>query len=429
MKKVAFYTLGCKVNQYETNGMIQKFIDNGYEIVEFNDIADIYVVNTCTVTNIADKKSRQMLRRAKEINPNSIIVAVGCYVQVAKKEIEQMEEIDLALGTNEKKDIVKYVEEYLQKGEKQDIDDVFQNKEYGDFGNVTYTEKVRAVIKVQDGCDRFCTYCLIPYARGRVRSREPKSVIEEIKQIAQKGIKEVVITGVHVASYGKDLKNEYKLINLLEEINQIDGIERIRLGSIEPLLIEDEFLKRLTKLEKICHHFHLSLQSGCDETLARMNRRYTTKQFEKIVGKLRNVYSDVMITTDIIVGFPGETDEEFEKTYEFLKKIKFYKMHVFKYSVRTGTKAASMENQVTNRIKEIRSKKLIELSEENEKSFNNSYIGCKVEVLVEEKETGFFKGHTANYMLVKFKSDRDVVNEIVKVDIDDVSGNEICGSL
>ena len=415
MKKVAFYTLGCKVNQYETNGMIQKFLDNGYEIVEFNDIADIYVVNTCTVTNIADKKSRQMLRRAKEINSNSIIVAVGCYVQVAKKEIEKMDEIDLCLGTNEKKDIVKYLEEYIQNGGKQDIEDVFQNKEYGDFGNVTYTENVRAVIKVQDGCDRFCTYCLIPYARGRVRSRNPQSVIEEIKKISQKGIKEVVITGIHVASYGKDFKEDYKLIDLLEEINQIDGIERIRLGSIEPLLIDDEFLKRLTKLKKICHHFHLSLQSGCDATLERMNRRYTTEQFEEIVKKLRKAYSDVMLTTDIIVGFPGETDEEFEKTYDFLKKIKFYKMHVFKYSIRTGTKAATMENQISNNIKDARSKKLIDLSEENEKDFNSEYVGKTVEVLVEEEENGFYKGHTANYMMVKFKSEKNVENEVVEV--------------
>ena len=409
--------------------MIQKFINNGYEIVEFDEVADIYIVNTCTVTNIADKKSRQMLRRAKDINPKSIIVAVGCYVQVAKKEIEKIAEIDLCLGTNEKKDIVFHVENFIQNLSNPEIDDVFKNKEYGDFGNVTYTEKVRAVIKVQDGCDRFCTYCLIPYARGRVRSREPQNVINEIKQITRQGIKEVVITGIHVASYGKDFKYEYKLIDLLEEINQIQGIERIRLGSIEPLLIDDEFMKRLVKLEKICHHFHLSLQSGCDETLARMNRRYTTKQFEEIVEKLRKTYSDVMLTTDIIVGFPGETDEEFEKTYEFLKKIKFYKMHVFKYSIRTGTKAAKMENQVDNKTKEIRSKRLIKLSEENEKNFNDYYVGKQVEVLVEEEENGFLKGHSANYIMVKIKSDIDVVNEIVKVNVIENTKENLVGIL
>ena len=301
-----------------------------------------------------------------------------------------MPEIDLCLGTNEKKDIISYVEDYCKNNRKNQAnicDDVFKNNEYGDFGSVTYTEKIRAVIKVQDGCDRFCSYCLIPYARGRVRSRKPESVMAEIKEIASKGIKEVVITGIHVASYGKDFAEDYGLIDLLEDIHQIEGIARIRLGSIEPLLINDEFLKRLRKLDKICHHFHLSLQSGCTQTLQRMNRRYTTQQFEEIVQKLRNIYSDVILTTDIIVGFPGETDEEFEETYQFLEKIKFYKMHIFKYSIRTGTKAAVMENQVSNDLKECRSKRLLQ-----------------VEILVEEKEEGYYKGHTANYLLVKVKA-------------------------
>lgn len=397
----------------------------GYEIVEFHEKADIYIVNTCTVTNISDRKSRQMLRRAKELNSKALIVAVGCYVQVAKSEIEKIDEIDLCLGTNEKKDIVKYVENYLQNGSQEEMDDVFQNKEYGDFGNVTYTDKVRAVIKVQDGCDRFCSYCLIPYARGRVRSRNPKSVISEIKSIAEKGMKEVVVTGIHIASYGKDFENNYQLIDLLEEINKVDGIERIRLGSIEPLLIDDEFLRRLKKLEKVCHHFHLSLQSGCDETLQRMNRRYTSKEFEEIVEKLRNAYKDVILTTDIIVGFPGETEEEFEKTYAFLKKIKFYKMHVFKYSVRTGTKAAKMENQVPNHKKEERSKKLIELSEKNQEFYHEQSIGKNVDVLIEEKEGEYFKGHTANYLMVKLKSEEDVVNQIISRKVQKYTKNEL----
>lgn len=405
--------------------MTQEFMDAGYEIVEFHEKADIYIVNTCTVTNISDRKSRQMLRRAKELNSKALIVAVGCYVQVAKSEIEKIDEIDLCLGTNEKKDIVKYVENYLQNGSQKEIDDVFQNKEYGDFGNVTYTDKVRAVIKVQDGCDRFCSYCLIPYARGRVRSRNPKSVLSEIKSIAEKGMKEVVVTGIHIASYGKDFENNYQLIDLLEEINEIDGIERIRLGSIEPLLIDDEFLRRLKKLEKVCHHFHLSLQSGCDETLQRMNRRYTSKEFELIVEKLRNAYEDVILTTDIIVGFPGETEEEFEKTYAFLKKIKFYKMHVFKYSVRTGTKAAKMENQVPNHKKEERSKKLIELSEENQEFYHEQFIGKKVDVLIEEKEGEYFKGHTANYLMAKLKSEEDVVNQIISRKVQKYKKNEL----
>ena len=423
MNKVAFITLGCKVNQYETNAMIQKFIEQGYNIVEHTKKADIYIINTCTVTNMSDRKSRQMLRRVKDLNPHAIVVACGCYAQIAKEELKKIEEIDLILGNNEKKEIVKYIEKYIdEKKQIQSTEDVMQTREFVDFGNVTYTEKTRAVIKVQDGCDRFCSYCIIPYARGRVRSRRPESVISEIKNIAKKGLKEVVITGIHVASYGKDFKEDYRLINLLEEINKIDGIERIRLGSIEPLLIDEEFILRLTKLEKICHHFHLSLQSGCDETLKRMNRRYTIKQFGKIVNLLRENYNDVILTTDIIVGFPGETEEEFNKTYEFLKKIKFYKMHVFKYSKRKGTKADSMPMQINGNIKEIRSQKLIELSDKNEKEYNKIYIGKDVEVLFEERKDGFYKGHTKNYILVYLpekdipkKNKEKIENKVIKV--------------
>ena len=421
MKKVAFITLGCKVNQYESNAMAELFMKSGYEVIEPNEKADIYVVNTCTVTNMSDRKSRQALRKVKEENPHAIIAACGCYAQVAKKELEDMQEIDLVLGNNEKKNIVEYVEKFIEEKHKLEIDieDVMYNKEYVDFGDITYTEKTRAVIKVQDGCDRFCTYCIIPYARGRVRSRKPESVISEIKKIAEEGIKEVVITGIHIASYGKDFKEEYKLIDLLEEINKIEGIERIRLGSVEPLLITEDFIQRLSKLEKICHHFHLSLQSGCDETLKRMNRRYTTEQFKDIVDILRKTYKDVMLTTDIIVGFPDESEEEFKKTYEFLKDIKFYKMHIFKYSQRKGTKAASMKNQVDGKIKEERSNILLKLSDENEKYYNEQYIGKKLEVLFEEEKNGYYQGHTANYILVKCKS-----NESLEETICDVIGKE-----
>lgn len=305
MKKVAFITLGCKVNQYETNAMRQQFMKKGYEIVEPTNQADIYIVNTCTVTNMSDRKSRQMLRRVKELNSEAIVVACGCYVQVAKEEVEKIKEIDLVLGNNEKKEIVDIIEKYVQKNRRYtQVQDVMHQKEYIELGKITDTEKTRAVIKVQDGCDRFCSYCIIPYARGRVRSRKPENVIAEIEKIAQKGIQEVVITGIHIASYGKDFKEEYRLIDLLEEINQIKGIQRIRLGSIEPLLITEAFIDRLSKLEKICHHFHLSLQSGCDETLKRMNRRYTMEDFKEIVKRLRKAYEDVILTTDIIVGFP-----------------------------------------------------------------------------------------------------------------------------
>ena len=360
--KVAFITLGCKVNQYESNAMCEEFIKHNYQIVDKEEKADICVVNTCTVTNMSDRKSRQMLRRVKEINPQAIIVACGCYVQVAKDELEQMPEIDLVLGNNEKKEIVKYVEEFIA------------NK-----------QKIELV--------------------------------------------EVVITGIHVASYGKDFDNNYRLIDLLEDINKIDGIERIRLGSVEPLLITEEFLDRLTKLEKICHHFHLSLQSGCDETLKRMNRRYTTKEFKHIVDLLRNAYNDVILTTDIIVGFPEETDEEFNQTYQFLSEIKFYKMHIFKYSPRKGTPAARNKNQVDGNKKEERSNKLIELSNKNEEEYNKQLIGKKVSVLFEEEKTGLYKGHTQNYILIYCNSEKDLSNKIIEVKCEKLENNQLFGKI
>ena len=442
-KTVAFCTLGCKVNQYETNAMIEQFIKKGYTIKEFNEKADIYIINTCTVTNMADRKSRQMLRRAKELNPNSIIVACGCYAQVAKEELEKIPEIDLIYGTNEKNKIADLVDslgtshfassiplasktENDNKIKETKVTDVMYQKEFLDFGVTDYTEKTRAVIKVQDGCDRFCSYCIIPYARGHIRSRKIQNVVEEIKTIAQKGIKEVIITGIHVASYGRDIKENIGLIDLLEEINKIDGIKRIRLGSLEPTLITEEFLERLTKLEKICDHFHLSLQSGCDETLKRMNRRYTTEEFKKCTELLRKAYPNVALTTDIIVGFPGETDEEFNKTYEFLKEINFYQMHIFKYSPRKGTKAAVMPNQIDGNIKEQRSAKLIELSHNNEIKYNEEEIGKELEVLWEEKEDEYIKGHTTNYKVVKIPY-KPIENTISKAKIEKVENLELIG--
>lgn len=417
--------------------MIQKFKEAGYEIVNMNDdVSDICVVNTCTVTNMSDRKSRQALRKVKEKNKNSIVVAVGCYAQVAKQELEKMPEIDIVLGNEEKKEIVQYVEKFIkenfmsaslssnsdfQERKLIEIEDISTKKEFQDMGQITYTEKTRAVIKVQDGCNQFCSYCIIPYARGRVRSRNQESIIKEIIQIAQKGIKEVVITGIHVASYGRDFGNENGLIELLEKINSIDGISRIRLGSLEPKIITEEFLERLSKLEKICHHFHLSLQSGCDETLKRMNRKYTVSEVEAIICMLRKYYDDVMLTTDIIVGFPGETEEEFNKTYEFLKNAKLYKMHVFQYSPRKGTRAAVMPNQVDGNIKEARSRKLIELSNKNQKQYNDELIGKCVEVLFEDKEVDdgvtYYKGHTQNYILVKYKTDENLENTFKEVKI------------
>ena len=458
--RVKFYTLGCKVNTYETEAMEQQFMTYGYDLSEGN--ADIYVINTCAVTNIAERKSRQMIRRAKEQNPKAIIVVCGCYAQTSKEEIEKMPEVDIVIGVNEKTNIVKIMEEYINHNTNLvQVSDVMHQNNYLDFGTTTYTELNRAVVKVQDGCDRFCSYCIIPYARGKVRSRNPESVLREIAQIAQEGIKEVVITGIHLASFGKDFSNEdskkyrqtfgynqnfksfdpkddlhtggFRLIELLEQINKVKGIERIRLGSLEPKLITKDFVARLSKLEKICPHFHLSLQSGCDKTLKDMNRRYTTEEFESSANLLRKVYPDVALTTDIIVGFPNETDADFEKTYEFLKKIKFYKMHIFKYSPKKGTAAIKMKNQVDGKIKEERSKKLIELSNKNQNEYNESYIGKTVKVLFEEYKNGYFKGHTANYIMVNVKANLEdeskFVNKILDVKIEENKNEELYGKI
>ena len=447
--KVRFVTLGCKTNQYETNAMEQQFIERGYEIS--NSKADIYIINTCSVTNVAERKSRQALRRFKNDNPNSIIVATGCYVQTSKEDIEKIPEVDVVIGINEKNEIVDIIENNIKKK----VTDVMHKECYEDFGTVTYTELNRAVIKIQDGCDRFCTYCIIPYARGKVRSREPESIINEIREISKQGIKEVVLTGIHIASYGKDFskeramefrnkynyKNDFKefdpkddlatggfrFIELLEQINKIDTIERIRLGSIEPKLITKDFVERLSKLNKICNHFHLSLQSGNNDTLKRMNRRYTVEEFEESVKLLREHFENVNLTTDIIVGFPGETDEEFEKTYKFLKKIRFYKMHVFKYSPRKGTIAEKMPEQVDGTIKEERSQRLIELSDNNQLEINRSYIGKELSVLFEEKVGGYYIGHSDNYIEVKVETKEELENKIINVKISETTGIETLG--
>ena len=458
--KVKFYTLGCKVNTYETEAMEQQFMTYGYDLSESS--ADIYVINTCAVTNIAERKSRQMIRRAKELNPKAIIVVCGCYAQTAKEEIEKMPEVDIVIGVNEKTNIVKIVEEFLN--EKQglvQVSDVMHQNNYLDFGTTTYTELNRAVVKVQDGCDRFCSYCIIPYARGKVRSRNPESILREVVKISQKGIKEVVITGIHLASFGKDFSREdaekyretfgynqdfkpfdpkddlhtggFRLIELLEQINKVKGIERIRLGSLEPKLITKDFVARLSKLKKICPHFHLSLQSGCDKTLKDMNRRYTTEEFENSANLLRKVYPEVALTTDIIVGFPYETDEDFEKTYEFLKKIKFYKMHIFKYSPKKGTVAIKMKNQVDGKIKEERSKRLIELSNENQNKYNESYIGKTVKILFEECKNGDFEGDTANHIMVTVKGnltdESKIIDKILNVEIVENNNEELYGKI
>ena len=410
--------------------MAEQFINNNYEIVNFEEFADVYIINTCTVTNMSDRKSRQIIRRAKQINPNSILVATGCYAQTAKEELEKITDIDLIVGNTEKKDIVKIVEEYRdnKNRERVKMSDINKQKEFVDFGSVTYTEKTRAVIKVQDGCNNFCSYCIIPYAKGRVRSRKLESVVKEITEIAAKGIKEVVITGIHVASYGIDFDNNTRLIDLLEAIQKIDGIKRIRLGSLEPNIITEEFVNRLKKVTKMCDHFHLSLQSGCDETLKRMNRKYTAETFEKEVNLLRKTFPDVALTTDVIVGFPGETEEEFNETYKYLSKIRFTKLHVFKYSPRKGTVAAKMKNQIDSTVKEKRSHKLIELSNECEIEFLDRYVGKELKVLFEKQDGEYTKGHTTNYLVVKAK-ETELENQIKDVKIVSRDNLELIGEM
>lgn len=410
--------------------MAEQFIDNNYEIVNFEEFADVYIINTCTVTNMSDRKSRQIIRRAKQINPNSILVATGCYAQTAKEELEKITDIDLIVGNTEKKDIVKIVEEYRdnKNRERVKMSDINKQKEFVDFGSVTYTEKTRAVIKVQDGCNNFCSYCIIPYAKGRVRSRKLESVVKEVTEIAAKGIKEVVITGIHVASYGIDFDNNTRLIDLLEAIQKIDGIKRIRLGSLEPNIITEEFVNRLKKVTKMCDHFHLSLQSGCDETLKRMNRKYTAETFEKEVNLLRKTFPDVALTTDVIVGFPGETEEEFNETYKYLSKIRFTKLHVFKYSPRKGTVAAKMKNQIDSTVKEKRSHKLIELSNECEIEFLDRYVGKELKVLFEKQDGEYIKGHTTNYLVVKAK-ETELENQIKDVKIVSRDNLELIGEM
>ncbi len=395
--------------------MAQKFIENGYNIVHENEESDICVINTCTVTNIADKKSRQIIRHVKKKNPNAIIVVTGCYAEVNRKKLEDIQEIDIIIGNSEKKDIVSIVENKMLVDETKTIN---SEKYFSEFGITTYTEKTRAVIKVQDGCNNFCSYCIIPYARGRIRSRNIENVKKEIEEAVKNGIKEVVITGIHIASYGRDFSNNIGLIDLLEEINKIEGLERIRLGSLEPNIINEEFVARLKKLNKICNHFHLSLQSGCDETLKRMNRKYTTEQFTKVVKLLRDNFKDVALTTDVIVGFPGETETEFETTYKFLEDIKFSKMHIFKYSPRQGTVATKMPNQIEANVKEQRSKRLIELSNRDEKEFIEVNIGKTLEVLFETKTNDeYTEGHTTNYIVVKAKgTNLENTKQFVKIE-------------
>lgn len=431
---VAFATLGCRVNHYETEAMAEKFIREGYEITQFENFADVYVINTCSVTNMSDKKSRQIISRARRRNKEAIIAAVGCYSQVAPDEVSKIEGVDVVLGTRNKGDIVYYVNKAKDEQKPQlMVGEVLKNKQFEELNIEEYQDKTRAFLKIQDGCNRFCAYCLIPYTRGTTCSKDPDMVLTEIKKLNEHGFKEIILSGIHTASYGVDLEGNVSLITLLEEIEKSDGIERVRIGSIEPSFFTDEVIEKIKNMKKLCPQFHLSLQSGCNTTLKRMNRRYTAKEYEDAVNRIRENLKDASITTDVIVGFPGETDEEFNETYEYLKRIKLTKTHIFKFSPRKGTKAADMSNQVDGNVKEQRSKALIELNEKNEGDFSKSLVGRELDVLIEQEvsnKAGVFEGYTRNYVKVEtFIGNENMIGKIVPCKIVEACGNYVVGKI
>lgn len=430
MKKAALHNLGCKVNAYETEAMQHLLEEAGYEIVPFTQKADVYVINTCSVTNMADRKSRQMLHKAKKNNPDSIVVAAGCYVQTSEKEVLNDLSVDIVIGNDRKHDLVRLLEEYSLDSVNDTVDDINDGKHDFEELFIDQTkEHTRAFIKVQDGCNQFCSYCIIPYARGRVRSRRFENVIAEVERLAANGFKEVVLTGIHLSSYGVDFEEATGLLELIQAVNTVKGIERIRLGSLEPKIVTEHFASELSKLDKICPHFHLSLQSGCDATLKRMNRKYTTKEYERGCELLRKYFVHPAITTDVIVGFPGETEEEFEQTKAYLEHIHFYEMHIFKYSKRKGTRAAVMPDQIDEQIKAVRSEKLIALGHDMSKEFRKFYIGKNEEVLFEEKvvigDKEYFVGYTKEYVKVAKKTDENLENQIVSGRISGMLTDEI----
>ena len=432
MRKAALHNLGCKVNSYETEAMTQLLKKAGYEIVSFQDQADVYIINTCSVTNMADRKSRQMLHKAKKQNPNAVVVATGCYVQTATEKVAQDLSIDLVVGNNRKKDIVEILNEYYAEKEageqvkEEYVIDINHTDEYEDLEISTVTEHTRAHLKIQDGCNNFCSYCIIPYARGRIRSRKLENIKEEIVRLSEKGFHEVVLTGINLGFYKDEDKT---LIDVIEMADSIEGIERIRLGSVDPEIITEEFVARLKHVKKMCPHFHLSMQSGCDNVLKAMNRHYTTKEYFEKCEMLRSIYENPAITTDIIVGFPGETEEDFETTVEFTKKIGFSQIHVFKYSKRNGTRAAVMENQVDEQIKTKRSEVLIKQGEELMKAYRQNFINKKIEVLFEESKEingkNYMLGHTKNYIEVAVETNDDFSGKICKVIVQDFLNDEI----
>lgn len=421
MRKAAFHNLGCKVNSYETEAMQQLLEDAGYEIVPFREGADVYIINTCSVTNVADRKSRQMLHRAKKMNPSAAVVAVGCYVQAAGAELKKDEAVDLIVGNNQKKDLVQILDDYFTDHENSgEILDIGHSQEYEELHIRRIADHTRAFIKVQDGCNQFCSYCIIPYTRGRVRSRRPENIEHEVRGIAEAGYKEIVLTGIHLSSYGVDFKDEQQenLLTLIKRLDQIPGIERLRLGSLEPRIVTREFAKELARLRTICPHFHLSLQSGCDATLKRMNRRYNAAEYQACCEILREEFDNPAITTDVIVGFPGETEEEFAETERFLKAIHFYEMHIFKYSRRAGTRAADMPDQVPEGTKSVRSDILLALEKQQSLEYRGRFLGTEEEILLEEPieidGTKYMMGHTRQYVKGAVPYEEGLKNKTVK---------------
>lgn len=424
-KKVALHNLGCKVNAYEVEAMQQLLEKAGYEIVPFTEGADVYLINTCTVTNIADRKSRQMLHKAKKMNPDAIVVAAGCYAQADTEKLKEDNAVDLILGNNQKTQIVEVLEEYEKEHSKQvQVIEINHTKEYEELSIEQTTEHVRAYIKVQDGCNQFCTYCIIPFARGRVRSRKIADVLREVETLASKGYKEVVLTGIHLSSYGVDFSKEEResLLSLIQAVSKVEGIQRIRLGSLEPRIITEEFLEGIVATGKVCPHFHLSLQSGCNKTLKNMNRRYSAQEYAEKCELIRKYYPAPALTTDVIVGFPMETEEDFEESYEFVKNIHFYETHIFKYSRRHGTKAAAMDGQLTEAVKAQRSEKLLELHDIRAKEYEEAMIGKTIELLLEEEieEDGkmWYVGHSREYVrAVIEKTEAHQVNDLVEAKV------------
>lgn len=416
MKRAAFATLGCKVNQYETEGMTELFKKAGYEIVDFEEFADVYVINTCTVTSFGDKKSRQMIRRAKNRNNDAIIAVAGCYSQVSPERVSEIPGVDIVLGTNDRIKIVDYVEEYESKRVPiKHVENIMNVRKFEELQIDEYRDKTRAFLKIQDGCNMFCSYCLIPYARGPIRSRDPEIVMDEVSKLANCGFKEIILSGIHVASYGRDLKDT-NLVDIIEKIQNVRGIERIRIGSVEPTFFSDDVILRLRNVQKICRHFHLSLQSGCNETLKRMNRHYTTEQYREIVNRLRESFPGVSVTTDVIVGFPGETEEEFLQTYSFLENLELSKTHIFKYSPRKGTPAARFDDAVSPQAKEERSSLLLKLNMINERKFIEKFINTKARVLYEQPVSnmdGYIEGYTDNYINVRSPGDNSMTGQLL----------------